>query len=49
MLSPLFRPDDNLAMFYPEELEWLLDKSAETLQKVHETKLHFPGAKVVQP
>ena len=44
-----FTPDDNLAIFFPEELEWLRDKSAETLKDVYKTKLVFPGAKVVQP
>ncbi len=48
VLDRSFTPADDLAVFFPEELEFLKNKSPETLKKVHETKLVFPGARVTQ-
>jgi hypothetical protein len=48
VLDRSFTPDDSLGVYYPEELEWLRDKDPQTLKKVHETKLAFPGARVTQ-
>jgi len=48
VLDRSFTPDDELAVYHPEELQWLRDKGPETLKKVHETKLVFPGVPVVQ-
>jgi hypothetical protein len=44
-----FQPRDELAIYYPEELEFLKTKTIEELKAVHRTKLVFPGARVVQP
>ena len=43
-----FEPKDNLAIYYAEELPLLSGKSLEDLKLIHETKLIFPGAKVIQ-
>jgi hypothetical protein len=44
-----FNPGDGLAVFYADELEFLKSKDAQTLRKIHETKLAFgPGSRVRQ-
>ena len=44
-----FDPGDGLAVFYADELEFLKNKDAQTLRKIHETKLAFgPGSRVRQ-
>jgi hypothetical protein len=43
-----FQPKDDLAIYYPEELEFLNTKPVEELKSVHQTKLTFPGSRVVQ-
>jgi hypothetical protein len=48
-LDDSFNPDDGLAVFYADELEFLKGKDAQTLRKIHETKLAFgPGPRVRQ-
>jgi hypothetical protein len=45
-LDDSFYPGDGLAVFYPDELEFLKDKDAQTLRKIYETKLAFgPGSR----
>jgi hypothetical protein len=44
-----FDPGDGLAVFYADELEFLKSKDAQTLRKIHETKLACgPGSRVRQ-
>lgn len=44
-----FDPADGLAIFYPEELAFLRDKSPDSLRDVHQIKLTFgKDARVVQ-
>ncbi len=43
-----FQPTDNLAVYFGEELPLLKGKSLEDLKLIQETKLIFPGAKVIQ-
>ncbi len=43
-----FEPKDNLAVFFGEEMSLLKSKSMEDLKLIHETKLIFPGCRVVQ-
>ena len=48
-LDGSFKSDDGLAVFYADELEFLKSKDAQTLRKIHETKLAFgPGSRVGQ-
>ena len=48
-LDDSFNPDDGLAIFYADELEFLKNKDAQTLRKIYETKLAFgPGSRVKQ-
>jgi len=48
-LDDSFNPGDGLAVFYADELEFLKSKDAQTLRKIHETKLAFgPGSRVRQ-
>jgi hypothetical protein len=48
-LDDSFNPGDGLAVFYADELEFLKSKDAQTLRKIHETKLAFgPGSRVKQ-
>jgi len=48
-LDDSFDPGDGLAVFYAHELEFLKSKDAQTLRKIHETKLAFgPGSRVRQ-
>ena len=45
-LDDSFNPGDGLAVFYADELEFLKSKDAQTLRKIHETKLAFgPGSR----
>lgn len=43
-----FEPKDNLAVYFGEEMPLLKGKSMEDLKLIQETKLIFPGARVVQ-
>jgi len=46
-LDDSFDPGDGLAVFYADELEFLKNKDAQTLRKIHETKLAFgPASRV---
>jgi hypothetical protein len=38
-----FRPDDGLAVFYPDDLPFLKDKDVQTLKWIHEAKLKVGG------
>jgi hypothetical protein len=42
-LDDSFKPDDGLAVFYPDELSFLATKDAETLKEIHKNKLTFGG------
>jgi len=49
VLDDSFNPGDGLAVFYADELEFLKSKDAQTLRKIHETKLAFgPASRVRQ-
>jgi hypothetical protein len=44
-----FNPGDGLAVFYPDELQILAAKDAETLREIHKHKLAYgPGSRVRQ-
>ena len=43
-----FEPKDNLAVYFGEEMPLLKGKSLEDLKLIHNTKLIFPGARVLQ-
>jgi hypothetical protein len=47
-LDDSFNPDDGLAVFYEDELEFLKTKDAEQLLEIHKVKLAFPGSRVRQ-
>ena len=48
ILDRSFEPKDNLAVYYAEEIPLLKGKSLKDLKLIHETKLIFPGCRVVQ-
>jgi len=48
ILDRAFIPHDGLAVYYTEEIPLLKGKSLEDLKLIHQTKLTFPGARVVQ-
>ena len=48
ILDRSFIPHDGLACYYTEEIPLLRGKSMEDLKLIHQTKLIFPGARVVQ-
>jgi len=43
-----FEPKDNLAIYFGEEMPLLKGKSLNDLKLIQETKLKFPGSRVVQ-
>jgi len=43
-----FEPRDGLALYYPEELPILRNKTTEELRGIHKVKLAFPGCRVIQ-
>ena len=43
-----FKPLDGVAIYYPEELPELRTKTPEQLREIHNVKLAFPGARVIQ-
>ncbi|MEE8113487.1 MAG: hypothetical protein V3T23_03945 [Nitrososphaerales archaeon] len=43
-----YEPKDNLAIYYAEELPLLSGKSLNDLKLIQETKLIFPGARMIQ-
>ena len=45
ILDRSFEPNDELAVYYPEELPALKTKSLKDLRAIHMTKLEFPGAR----
>jgi len=47
-LDDSFEADDGLAVFYADELPFLVTKDAETLKEIHKVKLAFPGCRVIQ-
>jgi len=48
ILDRSFTPHDGLACYYVEEIPLLKNKSVMDLKLIHETKLRFPGARVIQ-
>jgi len=48
VLDSTFDHRDDLAVFYPHELEFLKDKDPQTLCEIQQVKLTFPGSKVRQ-
>ena len=48
ILDRSFTPHDGLACYYVEEIPLLKNKSVMDLKLIHETKLIFPGARVIQ-
>jgi hypothetical protein len=47
-LDPSFDPGDGLAVYYPDELEFLKNKDIETLREIHKVKLAYGGGRVRQ-
>jgi len=45
--DPSFEPRDGLAIYYPEEIERMRDRSPERIREIHKWKLTFPGARVI--
>ena len=43
-----FTPADDSAIYYPEELPLLKNKTLADLRQIHEAKLAFPGCRVIQ-
>lgn len=43
-----FEPQDSLALYYPEEIPILWDKTPRELREIHKVKLTFPGCRVIQ-
>ncbi len=43
-----FQPNDGMACYFAEEIPLLKGKSLEDLKLIHQTKLIFPGCRVVQ-
>jgi hypothetical protein len=43
-----FEPREPHAIYYPDELEFLRTKTFDELKAVHQTKLAFPGCRVIQ-
>ena len=44
-----FNPGDGQAVFYADEIQFLKDKNAETLQEIHKVKMTLgPGYRVTQ-
>lgn len=48
ILDRSFIPHDGLAVYYPDELPLLRDKTSEDLKEIHKAKLAFPGCRVIQ-
>lgn len=48
ILDRSFEPNDGLAIYYPEELLELKNKTPEQLREIHKVKLAFPGCRVIQ-
>ncbi len=43
-----FEPQDNLGLYYLEEIILLWDKTPKALREIHKVKLAFPGCRVIQ-
>lgn len=43
-----FAPADDCAIYYPEEMPLLKDKTLADLHQIHDAKLAFPGCRVIQ-
>jgi len=48
ILDRSFTPHDGLACYYAEEIPLLRDKTPEELREIHNAKLAFPGARIIQ-
>ena len=48
ILDRSFVPPDGLACYYAEEIPLLRDKTQEELREIHNVKLAFPGARIIQ-
>lgn len=48
IIDRTFEPRDELAIYYSEELNELRNKTPEQLKLIHQTKLAFPGCRVIQ-
>ena len=48
IIDRIFQPQDNIAIYYLEELRELRTKSPEQLREIHKVKLAFPGCRVIQ-
>jgi len=48
ILDRSYIPTDDLACYYAEEIPLLRNKSQEDLKLIHQTKLIFPGCRVIQ-
>lgn len=48
VIDRTFDPKDGLAIYYAEELPELKTKTPEQLREIHNVKLVFPGARVIQ-
>jgi hypothetical protein len=48
IIDRTFKPQDNGAVYYPEELRELRTKTPEQLREIHRVKLAFPGCRVIQ-
>ncbi len=44
----VFEPQDNLGLYYPEEIPLLWDKTPKELRKINKVKLAFPGCRLIQ-
>ncbi len=48
IIDRAFKPQDNRAVYYPDELRELRTKTLEQLREIHKVKLAFPGCRVIQ-
>jgi hypothetical protein len=48
IIDRTFKPQDNRAVYYPEELHELRTKTPEQLREIHKIKLAFPSCRVIQ-
>jgi hypothetical protein len=43
-----YQPEDDLAIYYPEEFSELSSKTPDQLREIHLVKLTFPGCRLIQ-
>src|SRR5882724_423790 len=48
VIDRTFEPQDNRALYYPEELRELRTKTPEQLREIQKVKIAFPGCRVIQ-